>query len=136
MAVALALLAVGACGKGRQAGEVDLPPSPVHQVMEKLAKGPNALTSQINRALRAESPSWESIQPQTREYAQLAASLGQYEPPRGDKQSWAQLTSAYAENAAQLDKAAQAKDKDAALAAHALLGRSCGSCHQAHRGGR
>jgi cytochrome c556 len=134
MALALALLAVGACGKGRQAGEADLPPSPVREVMQKLAKGPGALTSQINRALRAEAPSWESIQPQAREYAQLAASLGQYDPPRGDKQSWTRLTSAYAENAAQLDKAAQAKDKDAALAAHAALGRSCGSCHQAHRG--
>jgi hypothetical protein len=128
------LLAVGACSKDKKAEAPARAPSPIYQVMEKLTKGPSALSMQISRALRAESPSWETIQPQTREYAQLAASLAQYDPPRGDKESWTKLTSAYAEGAAKLDKAVQAKDKAAALTAHSVLGRSCKECHQAHRG--
>ena len=34
------------------------------------------------------------------------------EPPKGSKESWAKLTLAYADSAAALDRAAQAKDAD------------------------
>ena len=43
------------------------------------------------------------------------------------------LTSAYAEWASDLDEAAQAKDKVAALEAHGKLAGSCMACHREHR---
>src|SRR5205823_3288273 len=86
-------------------------PSKIKEVMGKLTKGPNSLTPLIGNELNEAQPPWETIQSQTREYAQLAATLGQYDPPKGHKESWAKLASAYAESAADLDKAAQAKDK-------------------------
>ena len=86
-------------------------------------------------ALKAEKPAWETIQPQTKEYAQLAADMGKHEPAKGSKESWSKLTAEYAELASDLDKAAQAKDKAAATAAQGDLASSCMACHRQHRGG-
>jgi cytochrome c556 len=95
------------------------------------------LTPVLGKALEAPEPAWETIQKQTREFAELAAALGKNTPPRGSKESWEKLTSAYAAAAAGLDRAAQGKDRDAALTAHRQLEGSCKACHNAHRmGGR
>jgi hypothetical protein len=112
------------------------PPSATKQAMMKIGKPPQSLHSMLARELQADSPSWETIQPQTKEYADLAGSLGKYDPPKGSKDSWQTLTTAYAESAADLDKAAQGKNLPAAKAAHAKLNESCMKCHMQHRGGR
>jgi hypothetical protein len=149
--LAVVLLA-GGCGPGAQesasvtaprgVGGAPAPPgagaaagarSPIKDIMGKLTKGPNSLTPVLGKALRAEPPAWEAIQAQTREFARLAADLGRHEPPKGSKESWAQRTSAYAESATALDRAAQAKDRDAALLAHGRLANSCMACHRDHR---
>ncbi len=109
--------------------------SPIDQIMTKLAKGPNSLTPTLGKELKEAQPPWETIQGQAKEYVLLTAELGKHQPPKGTSDSWAKLTGEYAESALELDKAAQAKDKDAALAAHSELALSCKSCHQAHRGG-
>jgi len=103
--------------------------------MVKLNKGPTSLGTLLDAELKAENPAWETIQPQTKEYATLAGDLVKHEPARGSKESWAKFAAAYAESAVELDKAAQAKDKAAAREAHAELGNSCNSCHRQHRGG-
>ena len=101
--------------------------------MVKLTKGPNSLTPVIGKGLNEAQPPWETLQPQTKEYAQLASEMGKYDPPRGSKESWAKQTSAYAEMATEMDRATQAKDKDAALAAHTQITNSCMACHREHR---
>jgi cytochrome c556 len=101
--------------------------------MMKVGKGPQALNGAIGRGLEAEQPAWDTLQPQAKEYSQLAADLGRIDPPRGNAKSWKQLTSAYTESAAALDRAAQAKDQSAAKAAHGKLTESCKGCHQEHR---
>src|SRR5262249_41272608 len=83
--------------------------------------------------LKEAEPPWETIQPQAHEYSEQAAALGQYDPPKGAKESWQKLAVEFAANAAELDKAAQAKDKDAALEAHSELANSCMACHREHR---
>jgi hypothetical protein len=93
---------------------------------------PNALKFKIGDELKAAAPPWETIQPQTQEYLKLTTDLAKEEPRRGTKESWAKLTAGYTEAAAALDKAAQEKNKDAALAAHQALGTLCNGCHQAH----
>jgi mono/diheme cytochrome c family protein len=61
--------------------------------------------------------------------------LATHNPPRGSKDSWDKLSAAFAEAAASLDQAVQAKNRDAAQTAFRSLETSCMACHQAHRGG-
>ena len=133
-----ALVPVGGCDSG---GEPNAPPMPpqaaggpggpgpggppgpgagspqIKTIMVKLNKGPSSLNSLIGQALKAEKPDWDTIQPQTKEYAQLASDMAKHEPAKGSKESWTKLTGEYADLANALDKAAQAKDKAAATGA-------------------
>ena len=145
-------LAAGGCDEADNAEQVNLPPpgagggmpggggppggggSPgIRQIMGKLTKGPNSLTPLIGNELQQDPPPWETIQGQAKEYAQSAAELGQYDPPKGAKESWIKLTAAFAESGAELERAAMAKDKDAARLSHDQLKNSCNACHQEHR---
>jgi len=78
-------------------------------------------------------PAWDTIQPKTQEYALLTSKLGELEPVRGTKDSWTRLTLAFADSAAELEHAAQAKDKDKTKEALDTLGGSCMACHRQHR---
>jgi hypothetical protein len=111
------------------------PHGPIGEAMTKLAKGPQSLNALIGNELKGESPPWDTLQPQAKEYAQLTASLSKYDPPKGDKASWTKQADAFAQTAGELEHAADAKDKSAALAAHQKLQMSCKACHDAHRGG-
>jgi hypothetical protein len=105
----------------------------IKQMMGKLAKGPKSLTPEIGNALSQNPPPWKTIQGQTKEFSRLASEMGKYNAPKGAKRSWIKLTTAYAESASELDRAAAAKDKDAAKVAHDRLKNSCNACHQQHR---
>ncbi len=107
----------------------------IREIMSKLTKGPMSLQSKLGNELQADPPDWDMIQPQAHEYAELAAKMGPLEPTKGSKESWATQTKAYADSAAALDKAAQAKDRDAAMKAHRELANECQGCHREHRGG-
>jgi hypothetical protein len=107
--------------------------SPIRKIMSKRSNGVDYLTPLIGTALEADPPAWDSIQPQTKEIARLTAGLSQNNPPRGTQESWTKLAGAFASTAQALDKAAQAKDRNAALAAHGQLADSCMECHRAHR---
>jgi hypothetical protein len=101
--------------------------------MTRLAKGPNSLTPVLGKELGEESPPWETIQGQAKEYAESAAALGKLEPPLGSKESWAKQTAAFAASAEDLHRAAEAKHRAAALTAHDQLKNSCTGCHGEHR---
>jgi hypothetical protein len=105
----------------------------IRQIMGKLTRGPNSLTPVLGKELQAEAPDWATIQPQTEEYARLAAAMVQNKPRRGSPESWAKLSSAFADTASALNKAAQAKNRDAALEAHGQIEGSCMECHREHR---
>jgi hypothetical protein len=110
--------------------------SPIRTIMMKLnGRGPSALQTLIGSELKVEQPAWETIQPQTKEFAQLAADLAKHDPPKGSKESWTKLAAEYAGFATELDKAAQAKDKTKLSEAHEDLASSCTACHREHRGG-
>jgi hypothetical protein len=119
-------------GPGGQGDQAVTAPG-IRLIMSKLTKGPNSLTGVIARELNEPQPPWETIQAQTKEYAQLAGEMANYEPPKGSKESWAKETAAYEGLALDLSKAAEARDKDQALAAHGQITNSCQSCHRAHR---
>lgn len=107
----------------------------IRQIMGRLTKGPSSLTPVIGKELEAEAPDWSTIQPQTEEYARLAAAMEKNTPRKGNPESWATLSAAFRESATALDKAAKAKDRDAALEAHSQITGSCMECHRQHRGG-
>ncbi len=123
---------VGNGGPGAGGGG---PKTPIGDIMTKLGKGPQSLTETLGRELKTDPPPWDTIGPQAKEYAQLSASLSKYDPSKGSKESWTKQTASFAESAAALDRAADAKDKDAALAAHGALTKSCMACHREHRAG-
>jgi hypothetical protein len=109
-AVLLTVVVVGsACNKNKKADAVvqgnsegGPPPGmgfggpkgrgPIGQTMAKLFKGRSSLKDSIGQELNSDSPSWDTIQPQTKEFAELAASLSKYDPPKGSKDSWEKLT--------------------------------------------
>jgi hypothetical protein len=110
------------------------PGSPgIKRIMIKLARGPQSLTTVIGNELTAGPVAWETVQGHAKEYAQSASELGQYDPPRGTKESWKTLSESFAQSAAELDRAAQAKNKENAAAALDQLKNSCDACHREHR---
>jgi hypothetical protein len=109
--------------------------SPITEIMDQLNKGPQSLTELLDAALGTDPTSWDSVQPKAKLFAKLAADLAKHDPPKGSKESWAKQTAVYAEFAAALDRAAQAKDKTVVVAVHEKLSNSCMACHQEHRMG-
>jgi hypothetical protein len=105
----------------------------IRQIMGRLTKGPASLTPTIGKALEADTPDWNTIQPQTEEYARLAAALPKNTPKKGSPESWAKLSAAFSDMASALDKAAKAKNRDAASDAHSQITGSCMECHRQHR---
>jgi hypothetical protein len=108
-------------------------PRPLKDIMVKLNKPPQSLLPQLGQELKADSPVWETIQPQTQEVVRLVTAMSQADPPRGNKDSWKTQTAAYLDSATALEKAAQAKDRDAAVAAQDKMAKSCMGCHREHR---
>ena len=123
----------GPGGPGQGAVEESAPAPGIKRIMVRLTKGPGSLTDKLGKELAEENPPWETIQIQSSEYAREAADLAKFDPPKGTKESWAKLSAAWSESAADLNKAAQAKDKNAAKAAHDQIKSSCMSCHREHR---
>jgi hypothetical protein len=124
----------GAGSKGPWPGGPGGKAGPIGEIMGKLTKGPQSLTMVIGEELQSEPPPWDKLQPQTKEFVELAGSMAKHDPPKGSKESWKTLTSAYSDTAVALDKAVQAKDKTAAVSAHQTLSTSCLACHKEHRG--
>jgi hypothetical protein len=102
------------------------------QIMGKLNK-PEGLYFNIVKELREEDPNWDAVKKDAKEVARLGGMLGKTDPPKGEKDSWQTLTKAYAENTKALETAAGKMDKTAAKAASEKIGKSCETCHMAHK---
>lgn len=105
----------------------------VKEIMGKVNKGPTALFPTVRKGLSADTPDWADVQKQAKEIAALAESLTKKEPPRGEKGTWTKFTKGYAADAKALADAAQKKDRDGTIAAHAKITKACSACHNAHR---
>ena len=109
------------------------PPPPIKELMGKLNKGPEALTSSIGRNLDKPEPDWATLASQCKDYLDNVKHLGKNVPPRGEPASWERLTKAYQENARVLAIAVKNQDRKAALAAHGKIEQSCSRCHVNHK---
>src|SRR5438270_13196894 len=102
--------------------------------MEKAKKPGSRLYSRNAQELRGGDTDWKEVARDAQELKALTAELTKLTPPKGDKASWAQMTKAYAANAAALEDAAKKKNKPAARAAAARMGDdACAACHKVHR---
>jgi cytochrome c556 len=134
--VAGVLVAAGCGDKGKNnspTSATDETPSKIRQIMNKINEGNQAILPRVGSELAEENPPWDAIGVQVKELVQLSDELGKYDPPTGDKESWQQQTKAFTDNTAELERAARARDRDKARAAHKKLEESCASCHKAHR---
>jgi cytochrome c556 len=105
----------------------------IKDIMTRAHKGQNAIITILGKELKGDNPNWSDIQKQSKELETLATALAKNQPPKGDRKSWETLTKSYSENVANLKKAADQKDKEAASAAHRKITTSCSSCHKSHR---
>ncbi len=120
---------------GGPGGPGGRPRGPIGELMTKLAKGKQSINGQIGEALKANPTPWDTIQPQAKEYAQMASKLGEFPPPKGEPASWKKMADAFAHSASELQQASDTKNLEAANKAFTALSGSCKSCHDAHRGG-
>src|SRR5216684_7603845 len=65
----------GGPGMGGMPGMGGGPPSPIREIMTKLTKGPQSLTSIIGEELKADAPEWDKIAPQAKEYVEMAGTM-------------------------------------------------------------
>ncbi len=106
----------------------------IKEIMEKVGgRDPKGLQETLGAALKQPELTWNTIQGEAKEYADLTSKLGKLDPVKGDKDTWSKKALAFAETAAGLDKSAQAKDKDQTKEALDALGNSCMACHREHR---
>ncbi len=108
--------------------------SPIHKIMDKIGEGPESLGSVIGAGLKANPPPWDKLQGQTKEFAEIVASLSKLQPAKGSKESWTNLTAKFTDSAVALNKSVQEKNREAAATVHRAISQSCTACHQQHRG--
>jgi hypothetical protein len=115
-------------------------PGGIKQVMKRFG-GPQGLPAKIGGELTANPPSWDDLLKDTTDLKAQAAVLETATPAKGTKDSWVKHVKDFADLAAALDDAIQAKDQAKAKDAQAKLGRgdmrspACSDCHKDHKGG-
>src|SRR5262245_8724315 len=131
----VAVLALGAVAAlilapSRAADDKDLT---IKEIMTKAHKGGNSLIQVVGKELKANDVDWDHVTDHVKDLVKLGKGLAKNEPPRGDKASWEKLTKQYEDNATALQKAAEKKDKKAAVEAHKKLTGMCMTCHKVHK---
>lgn len=106
----------------------------IETVMKKVNGGKSGLQKSLAGDLKASSVDWDSATKKSKEMFTLISALGKNSPPKGDKASWEKHCKEYTANAKALNEACEKKNKSGADAALGKLGRSCKSCHDAHKG--
>lgn len=129
---ALALL-IGAGWASHQAAAADEEAITPDVVMHSLFAGKNSPLNTLKKAVDGDAPDWAKIKEVTAKFPKYGPELGKNEPPQGDKESWAKLTKALADESKALDEAAAKEDHEAVKASVKTLGASCKACHSVHR---
>lgn len=124
---------LGLVGLGGMAGAQDEATS-IKKVMGKLHGKGKGLLPKVQAQLKTGSPNWAEVKDDAKIIVDLAATITDSEPPRGEKESYAKLSKAYLANAKGLKEAADAEDADKAKAASKKLFGACKTCHTAHKG--
>ena len=92
----------------------------LRELMAKAHKGDDSPLGQIRKELKADDPDWALVGKDAQALEDLADVLRDSQPYSADR---------YFKSVHDLDAAAQAKDKSAAVQALGMLRKSCASCH-------
>ncbi len=128
MVAVLGLVGLGGIAEGQDEG------ASIKKVMGKLHGKGKGLLPSVGKAVQAESPNWPEIKKGSKLIVDLASTITDLEPPKGDKEHYNQLSKAYLSSAKDLNDAAEAEDAGKAKAAAKKLGATCKTCHTAHKG--
>jgi len=104
----------------------------IKEIMAKANKA-GGLFPQIQKGLKAPTPNWANLKNDSDDLVTLATMLGKSKPPKGDADSWANLSKGYLDEATALKTAIAAMNKGGADAAIGKLATSCTGCHKAHK---
>ena len=110
------------------------PGSGLKAIMSQIGKGkPESLWQKINSNLNRDAPLWDELKPETEKLSNLAANVGNFDPPK-DKDSWHKDATDFAKLAADLNAAVQGADMKNANDAKIGISKACDNCHHAHGG--
>ena len=104
----------------------------------QVVHGPKGLRMQVQAALSGSGPAddkaWRMVQARAAILGLLTTEILQNaKPQKGSPDSWKALVNEYQKSSEDLILATRAKDRRASFEHVALLGRSCKSCHKAHK---
>ena len=133
LAVMLGMVAVFGLGALGSLADAQDEAASIKKVMGKLHKGQKALLPSVKKALQSDSPNWGDIKKGSKVIVELAMTITEAEPPKGDKAAYNKLMSAYLASAKDLNEAAEAEDAAKAKASLGKLSGTCKTCHQAHQ---
>jgi cytochrome c556 len=108
-------------------------PKSIKEVMKKAHAGDTAFKAAITKAVKAKEFD-DDAKSTMKAWVAIGSHLGEFDPPKGEKDSWKELTKKYAEDLKALAKAVDSKDAEAAGKALKSVNGSCGACHKAHKG--
>jgi cytochrome c556 len=100
-------------------------------IMKATHAGDKSLKAKATKAVKAKD--WEAAETAAKEWVKHAEALSKTTPSKGTAASWKKMTASYEKNVKALAAAADKKDTDGAKDALGKLGKSCGSCHGAHK---
>jgi cytochrome c556 len=108
-------------------------PKSIKEIMKKGHAGKKALLSVIAADLKAGE--WDKVAKATEVMKVYGETLGEFDPPKGEKDSWKALAEKYKADTKALDDAAKTKDAAATEKAQKTLAAPtyCKSCHSSHK---
>src|SRR5262245_44903988 len=99
----------------------------------KKSHGKAGLRAKITTAVLKEKD-YDSAKEVAKEWLAEAQKLAKATPPKGGKDAWEKVATAYCKQVKALSDACESKDAKKAEAALKAIGGSCGGCHKAHKG--
>ncbi len=127
----LALAAGAASADPRPDDKKPEKPKDIKEIMNKGHKGKKALLNVVGNELKAEK--WDKVQEATEQMKVFGETIGDFDPPKGDKESWKKMTDKYKEQTKKMDEAADKKDAAGTEKALKMVQDSCKGCHSQHK---
>jgi len=131
-ALALALAVVVTGVKAEDKDEKKDKPKNIKEVMKKAHAGDSAFKTVVGKAIKAKDFD-DDAKNAMKAWVAIGSALGEFDPPRGEKESWTKQTKKYAEDLKKLAKAVNDKDAEAAATAFDTVDKGCGACHSKHK---
>lgn len=129
LALTLAILVSGV-----QADDKDKEkPKNIKEIMKKTHAGATAYKALIGKAVKDKKFD-DDAKATMKAWTTTASFLGDFDPPKGEKDGWKKAVETYQTDVKALAKAVEDKDEKAASTAFMKVDKGCGACHSKHKG--